>query len=90
MSNLVTSSIISPTGEVVGNLTVDIVPYNDEDMEFEDVPENSDDLIGEQLKYRIFIKEASGLPDNFCRDCYVEYKPFLDDKEEVVRTKIVI
>ena len=66
MSNLVTSSIISPTGELVGTLTIDIIPYNDEDLEFEEVPQNKDDLIGEPMTYRVFIKEANGLPDGAC------------------------
>ncbi len=91
MSNLVTSSIISPTGEYVGSLTIDIVPYNDNDMEFEDIPDNPMDLVGQYLNYRIYIKEAKNLPEHFCTNCFVEYKSFFSEDEEdsINRTNIV-
>ena len=88
MNNLTTTSIISANGEQVGNLTIDVIPFNEDESEFDEVPDSPEELIGQPINYKVFIKEATNLPDNFCINCYVEYTSFHDNV--VNKTKPVI
>lgn len=72
-------AIVSTTGESNGTLTVDIIPYDEDGNEFDDVPDDVNELIGIPVNFKVYIKEANDLPDNFCRGTYVEYTS-LDDK----------
>lgn len=78
MNNLITTSIISPNGDQVGSLTVDVIPVNEDETEFEEVPDSPDELIGFPLNYKVYIKNATNLPENFCSNSYVEYTCFHD------------
>jgi len=87
MNNLTTTSIISATGEQVGSLTVDVQPYNEDESEFDEVPDSPDELIGQPINYKVYIKEATNLPENFCTNCYIDYTSFHDNV--VNKTKAV-
>ena len=54
---------------------------------FEEIPDEPYELIGQPLNFKINIKEAKDLPENFCRDVQVEYTSFYDNI--VHRTKVV-
>ena len=54
MSNLTTSTIISPIGEQVGNLVIDIIPYNEDEQEFDEVPDSPEELIGQPINFTMF------------------------------------
>jgi hypothetical protein len=80
IDNPTTISIIGQNLQVMGKLEVNIIPV-DEDGESEIpddlIPEEPEDLIGKRIDFIIEIKQATGLPKNFCRDVYCEYKFFL-------------
>lgn len=86
MSNEFTCSIISTTGLCVGNLTVDMIPYDEDGNEFEEIPDNPNELIGQPLKFKVYINECKDLPDNFNKGLFVEYVSFIDNL--VYKTKI--
>jgi kinesin family member 13 len=79
MSNPTTSSIISPNGLQMGSLNIDIIPHDDDNNEYEEIPEDPSELIGQPLNFRVYIKEGKDLPENFCRGVQVEYTSFHDN-----------
>ena len=78
MANPSTISIISPTGNVMGQLDVDIIPHDENDNEYDEVPESPSELIGQSLAFKIVINKAKNLTPNFCRNLKVEYQTFYD------------
>ncbi len=79
MSNPVKISIISPNGSCVGSLFCDVITHDENDNEYEEIPQNPIDLLGRSLYFRVYVKEAYDLPENFCKDVHVEYVSFSDD-----------
>ena len=45
------------------------------------IPDEPEDLEGQRIDFLIDIKQATDLPDNFCRDVYCEYQFFLDEEK---------
>ena len=78
MNNPSTISIISPTGNVMGQLDVDIIPHDENDNEYDEVPESPSELIGQSLTFKVVINKAKNLTPNFCRNLKVEYQTFYD------------
>ena len=64
MSNQVSIDIVSPSGDVVGKLDVDLIPHDENDNEFDEVPETPSDLIGQDLKFKVSIIGVKDLPKN--------------------------
>ena len=86
MSNCTNIPIISVNGEVEGTITIDVVPVDEEGKEFEEIPDNPMDLVGENLQFYVHIKEIKDLPENFCKGVQVEYTSFNDNQN--YKTKI--
>ena len=80
MNNPVCIPIISVNGDNEGNLTVDVIPVDEEGNLFDEIPEDPKDLVGENFKFIVDIKEVRDLPDNFCKGVQVEYVSFSDNK----------
>ena len=78
MSNPSSISIISPVGNVMGQLEVDIIPHDENDMEYDEVPESPSELIGQSLCFKVVIIGAKNLQVNFCRNLKIEYQTFYD------------
>ena len=78
MSNPSSVSIISPNGTVMGQLDVDIIPHDENDNEYDEVPESPSELIGQSLCFKVSIMGVKNLPHNFCRNLKVEYQTFYD------------
>ena len=90
INNPSTCNIVSSNGECNGTLSVDILPYDDDGNEFDDYPEDMDDLVGIPVNFKVYIKEANDLPDNFCRGTYIEYTSMMDNyvfKSKVIEEK---
>lgn len=87
MSNPTTSSIISVNGLYMGSLTMDIIPHDDDNNEYDEIPEDPSELIGQPLNFRVYIKECKDLPENFCKGVQVEYTSFHDNM--VYKTKVI-
>jgi hypothetical protein len=79
MTNQFTCSIISTSGLCVGNLTVDIIPHDEDGNEFDEIPDDPNELIGQPLSFKVYIKDCKDLPDNFCRAVQIEYVSFVDN-----------
>ena len=62
------------------NLTVDVIPVDEEGNLFDEIPEDPMDLVGENFKFIVDIKEVKDLPDNFCKGVQVEYVSFSDNQ----------
>ena len=86
MSNFSNVSIISVNGDIMGTLAVDVIPHDKEGKEFEEIPEHPTDLIGEEIDFRVYIKECRDLPENFSKNLQVEYTSFHDNMD--YKTKI--
>jgi hypothetical protein len=90
MSNPSVSSIISVNGICMGSLSIDIVPHDEDNNEYDEIPEDPNELIGQPLYFRVEIKECKDLPENFCKGIQVEYTSFHDNmsyKSKVVEEK---
>ena len=78
MSNMSSISIISPDGNTMGQLDVDIIPHDENENEYDEVPESPSELIGQSLMFKVSIIGVKNLPVNFCRNLKVEYQTFYD------------
>ena len=79
MSNISTISIISVNGDIMGTLSVDVIPHDENGNEFDEIPEYPSDLIGQSLNFSVYIKECKDLPEKFCKNLQVEYTSFHDN-----------
>ena len=79
MNNCTTIPIISVNGDSEGNIIIDVVPINEKGELYEEIPENPKDLVGQNFKYYVHIKEVKDLPENFCEGLQVEYTSFTDN-----------
>ena len=79
MSNRTELSIINPfTGKLMGYIEVDIIPHDENNNEYDEVPENPYELVGQNLLYKVVIYNVKNLPNNFCKNLRVEYQSFYD------------
>ena len=85
MSNPSQLSIISPNGSIVGKIEVDIIPHDENGNEYDEVPEIPSELIGQNLLYRVVIKNLINVPKNICNNLRVEYQCFYD--HSIITTK---
>ena len=79
MNNPITVSIISYNGNCVGELFCDVIAHDENNEEYEEIPEDPMELLGKSLYFTVYVKEAYNLPENFCKDVHVEYVSFSDD-----------
>ena len=86
MSNQSTIPIISPEGDIMGSIDVDIIPHDDKGKDFEEVPEIPSELIGQKLLYKVKIIDIKNIPKNFSANLKVEYQSFYD--HSIISTKI--
>ena len=86
ISNPSSISIISPDGKIMGQLDVDIIPHDENDNEYDEVPESPSELIGQSICFKVCIIGVKNLPVNFCRNLKVEYQTFYD--KQVNYTKL--
>ena len=72
-------NLIGSTFEVHGKLELNILPVNPdgtEDLDF--IPDEPSDLIDQRIDFVVQIDKAYELPEDLCRDIYVEYSFYLD------------
>ena len=86
MSNQSSIPILSPEGDVMGSLDMDVVPHDDNGKEFDEIPELPNELIGQKLLYKVRIISIKNIPKNFSANLKVEYQTFYD--HSIVSTKI--
>jgi len=86
MSNLSEISIVSSNSEVVGKIEVDIIPHDENGMEYDEVPEVPTELIGQTLLYKVVIMNLQGISKNLSYNLYVEYQNFYD--HSTIKTKV--
>jgi hypothetical protein len=79
MNNPIKVSIISYSGNTVGFLFCDVIAHDENNEEYEDIPEDPIELLGKSLYFTVYIKQAFDLQENFCKDVHVEYVSFSDD-----------
>ena len=51
------------------------------------IPDEPEELLDQRVDYVVNIRKALDLPQNFCRDTYVEYSLYLSD--EMHKTVVV-
>ena len=78
MSNPSTIPIISPEGEIMGTLDMDVIPIDNYGKEFDEIPELPSELIGQKLIYKVKINNIKNIPKNFSANLKVEYQSFYD------------
>ena len=86
MSNQSVISIVSPNGNVVGKIEVDIIPHDENGNEYDEVPEMPSELIGQTLLYKVVIMNVKNLAKNFSNNVRVEYQCFYD--HSIISTKV--
>ena len=86
ISNKSELAIISPNGNMIGKLEVDVVPHDEDGDEFEEVPENPIEIIGQCLQYKVCIYAVKNIPKNFSNELKVEYQCFNDNSNFSTKT----
>jgi len=86
MSNESALPILSPIGNIMGKLEMDIIPHDENGKEYEDVPELPSELIGQSLLYKVKIKNIKNIPKNFSANLRIEYQCFYD--HSIINTKV--
>ena len=86
MSNKSDLVILSPTGDIIGQLVIDIIPHDEEGNEYDEVPEFSTDLIGQKLFFKIKIFGIKNFKKNMSANLHIEYQYFYD--HSIVKSKI--
>jgi hypothetical protein len=80
IDNPISQHIIGTTYGVHGRLDLNIIPCNPdgtfEDLDF--IPDEPSDLIDQRIDFIVEITQAHELPEDLCRDVYVEYQFYLD------------
>ena len=72
-------NIINPyNGKSMGLIDIEIIPHDDKNNEFDEVPESPYDLVGQNLLYKIKIIKVKNLNINFCKNLRIEYQSFYD------------
>ena len=71
-------AIVSPQGNMIGKLEADVAPHDEDGNEFDEVPENPSEIIGQCLQYKVCIYAIKNIPKNFSSDLKVEYQCFTD------------
>ena len=91
MDNPRTLPIVSAgTSEICGKVYMNIVPcMEDGNEEIDDEGEDYDDpnnLVGNELNFKVKIDQITDLPENFCTNIHCEYEFHLDKKKYVTET----
>ena len=86
MNNQSVISIVSPNGNVVGKIEVDIIPHDENGNEYDEVPEVPSELIGQSLLYKVVIMNIKNLPKNLSNNVQVQYQCFYD--HSIINTKV--
>lgn len=91
IDNPATVNLIGPTYEIHGKIEVDIIPCTPNGCEDPDeidlIPDDPEDLIDQRIDFNMKIKQITDLPQDLCRDTYVEYQFYLDQTK--YKTKVV-
>jgi hypothetical protein len=87
MENPAEISIISQLGTCIGKISCNIKAHNDDNNEFEEVPSDPFDLVGQSLNFSIYIKNVTDILQNFSKGIYIEYTSFTDNV--TYKTKII-
>ena len=86
MSNKSNLPILSPIGNIMGILEMDVIPHDENGNEYEEVPELPSELIGQSLLYKVKIISIKDIPKNFSANLRIEYQYFYD--HSIINTKI--
>ncbi len=90
MDNPIEVNLIGSIYAVTGKIEVNLVPTDptgtDEPPE-ELITDNPDDLIDNRLDFLVQITRCKDLPEDLCRDVYVEYTFYLDPEKH--RTVVI-
>ena len=86
MNNASDIPILSPEGDILGQLELDIIPHDEENNLFEEIPEFPSDLIGQKLLYKVKIYKLKNIKKNLCNNLYIEYQSFYD--HSYIKSKI--
>ena len=65
---------------------MDIIPHDENGLEFDEVPETPNELIGQTLLYKVVIMNLQNIAKNFSYDVHVEYQCFYD--HSILKTKV--
>ncbi len=68
-------------------MNIDVFPHDENFEEYQEVPEDPDELIGSTIQYTVSIKEIKELSENYCRRIYIEYESFYN--KAINTTKII-
>lgn len=90
IDNPATVNLIGSTFEVHGKLDLNITPCNPdgsfEELDF--IPDEPSDLIDQRIDFIVEISRAVDLPEDLCRDIYVEYSFYLDPTK--YKTQVIV
>ena len=73
-----------------GSLSVNVIPLDangSTEIDDADLPDEPEDLLNRRIDFMVRIERATGLPNDFCRDVFVEYSIY--DDETKFKTNVV-
>ena len=81
MDNPVEVPIVATDNKISGQLTVNVVPCEEdgnEELNEENLSDDPMDLLNNALDFKVKIDKITGLPPDFCRNIYCEYEFYMD------------
>ena len=81
IDNPATLNLIGKTYQIHGKLEVNLIPTDQtgtDEPPDELIPDEPEDLIDQRIDFLVNISKAKDLPEDLCRDVFVEYSFYLD------------
>ena len=81
MDNPVEVPIVATDNKITGQLTMNVVPCEEdgnEDLNEDMLSDDPMDLLNNTLDFKVKIDKIQGLPPDFCRNIYCEYEFYMD------------
>lgn len=84
LDNPVKIPIVGNNPEIYGVVHINLVPCDDsgnEDLDEDALPNDPNELLGQELNFKVQISHLSNLPDDFGSNIFCEYKFYMDEKK---------
>ena len=82
--------VVAPNNDVYGEIHMNVVPCDpdgNEELDEDQMTDDPNDLLNEQLDFKVKIEKLTNLPEDFCTNIYCEYQFFMD--EQIYKTEVM-
>ena len=72
--------IIATNNQVYGQLTINVIPCEEdgnESLDEDQISDNPEDMIGQSINFKVNITNITNLPEDFCKNIFCEYEYYV-------------